>query len=112
MAEAGKEDVDKAVRAARKAFDEGPWPRMTAKQRGRILQKFADLMEQHADELAALESLVRRRMLRRAALRCAVLWLGRSWRGGVAAAACLWRADVLPAAEGLACTTGGHGDPL
>lgn len=57
MAEAGKEDVDKAVRAARKAFDEGPWPRMTAKQRGRILQKFADLMEQHAEELAALESL-------------------------------------------------------
>ncbi len=35
MAEAGKEDVDKAVRAARKAFDEGPWPRMTAKERGR-----------------------------------------------------------------------------
>lgn len=57
VAEADKEDVDIAVKAARKAFDEGPWPRMTGYQRGRILSKFADLMEQHVEELAALETL-------------------------------------------------------
>lgn len=44
--------------AARKAFDEGPWPRMSGKARSRILNKLADLIEEHADELAALESLV------------------------------------------------------
>jgi len=54
---AQKEDVDKAVAAARRAFDEGPWPKMTAKARGRVLYKLADLMEQHAEELAVLETL-------------------------------------------------------
>ena len=48
----------RAVRAARKAFDEGPWPRMTGQQRGKILARFADLIDQHTEELAALESLV------------------------------------------------------
>jgi hypothetical protein len=43
MAEAGKEDVDRAVRAARKAFDEGPWPRMTAKQRSRCARGRGEL---------------------------------------------------------------------
>lgn len=57
IAEAGKEDVDIAVKAARKAFDEGPWPRMTGYARGRILLKFADLMEQSIEELAYLETL-------------------------------------------------------
>src|SRR5262245_14811669 len=46
VAEADKEDVDRAVAAARKAFDEGPWRRMTGAQRGRILWKLADLVEQ------------------------------------------------------------------
>lgn len=50
-------DVDLAVKAARKAFDEGPWPRMDPAHRGRIMYKIADLMEQHIDELAVLESL-------------------------------------------------------
>jgi aldehyde dehydrogenase (NAD+) len=49
--------VEKAVKAARKAFDEGPWRRMPAVERGNLMYKLADLMEKHADELAALESL-------------------------------------------------------
>ncbi|KAL7615098.1 hypothetical protein Lser_V15G07741 [Lactuca serriola] len=55
VAEGDIEDVNRAVSAARKAFDEGPWPRMTAYERSRILLRFADLVEQHADEITALE---------------------------------------------------------
>ena len=55
--EAGKEDVDKAVKAARKAFDEGPWRRMAASERGRLMYKLADLIEKNIDELAHLEAL-------------------------------------------------------
>jgi acyl-CoA reductase-like NAD-dependent aldehyde dehydrogenase len=57
VAKAGKEDVDRAVAAARKAFDEGPWPRMSPFERGRIIQKLADRIRERADELAELESL-------------------------------------------------------
>jgi aldehyde dehydrogenase (NAD+) len=57
VAEGDKADVDLAVRAARMAFEQGAWPKMTASQRGRLLHKLADLIEQHAEELAALESL-------------------------------------------------------
>lgn len=53
----GKEDIDVAVAAARKAFDFGPWPRMSGRERGRVLSRFADLLEKHAFELAALETL-------------------------------------------------------
>ncbi|KAG1364073.1 Aldehyde dehydrogenase family 2 member C4 [Cocos nucifera] len=56
VAEGDAEDVNRAVAAARKAFDEGPWPRMTAYERSRILLRFADLMETHNDEIAALET--------------------------------------------------------
>lgn len=56
VAEGDAEDIDRAVKAARKAFDEGPWPRMTAYERSRILYRFADLIEKHNDEIAALES--------------------------------------------------------
>ncbi len=55
--ESSVEDVNKAVKAARRAFDEGPWRRMAASERGRLLYKLADLMEKHQDELAALEAL-------------------------------------------------------
>jgi aldehyde dehydrogenase (NAD+) len=55
--EADLQDVEKAVKAARKAFDEGPWRRMAASERGRLLYKLGDLVEKHADELAALEAL-------------------------------------------------------
>ncbi|KIZ05750.1 aldehyde dehydrogenase (NAD+) [Monoraphidium neglectum] len=57
VAEGDKADVDKAVIAARRAFDEGPWPRMSAKERGRLMFKLADLMERDAEELAQLETL-------------------------------------------------------
>src|SRR5437016_3864714 len=57
VAEGDKADVDLAVKAARKAFEEGPWPKMSAAERGRLLNKLADLVEKHQEELAALESL-------------------------------------------------------
>jgi aldehyde dehydrogenase (NAD+) len=57
IAEADRLDVDKAVRAARKALERGPWRRMTASGRGRLLYRLADLIESHADDLARLESL-------------------------------------------------------
>src|SRR6267378_2624131 len=50
-------DVDLAVAAARKAFDSGPWPRMSAAERGRIVWKLGDLITQNLDEMARLESL-------------------------------------------------------
>jgi len=56
IAEGDAEDINRAVAAARKAFDEGPWPRMTAYERSRILMRFADLVEKHSDEIAALET--------------------------------------------------------
>lgn len=55
VAEADRHDVDLAVAAARRAL-EGPWGRMRAADRGRILNKLADLIEQHGEEIAALES--------------------------------------------------------
>ena len=57
VAEGDSADVDAAVRAARKAFDEGPWPRMNARERGRLRLRLCDLIEAEIDELAALESL-------------------------------------------------------
>ncbi|MED6131931.1 Aldehyde dehydrogenase [Stylosanthes scabra] len=56
VAEADSEDVNRAVSAARQAFDEGPWPKMTAYERSRILFRFADLLEKHNDEVAAIET--------------------------------------------------------
>src|SRR5512140_3842787 len=57
-AEASAADVDAAVQAARKAFDDpsGPWRKMSASERGRLLWKIAELVEQHIDELAELET--------------------------------------------------------
>ena len=52
-----KADVDRAVAAAREAFDHGPWPRMSARARGRCLYRLADLIEQHLETFAQLESL-------------------------------------------------------
>ncbi len=58
VAEADSADVNKAVKAAREAFEpSAPWRRMSASQRGYLLNRVADLMEEHLDELAALESL-------------------------------------------------------
>jgi aldehyde dehydrogenase (NAD+) len=52
----GAADVDPAVKAARRAFDDGPWGRMPAVERGRCLTRLFQLVEKHGDELAALES--------------------------------------------------------
>lgn len=57
VAEGDREDIDAAVAAARTAFDHGPWRKISASDRGKLLNRLADLMEKHADELAELESL-------------------------------------------------------
>ena len=57
IAEGDAEDINRAVKAARKAFEEGPWSRMTPSERGRIVWKIGDLILEHTDELAQLESL-------------------------------------------------------
>src|ERR1700691_3177470 len=57
VAEADKADVDKAVDAARAAFETGAWSKTSASERGRLMHKLADLLEKNIDELAALETL-------------------------------------------------------
>lgn len=57
VAYGGKEDIDLAVDAATRAFYEGPWRRMDARERGRLLNRLADLIEKNFDELLALEVL-------------------------------------------------------
>jgi acyl-CoA reductase-like NAD-dependent aldehyde dehydrogenase len=57
FAHGGAQDVDRAVAAARAALREGPWATMAAAERGRLIQRLADLVSRHADELAELESL-------------------------------------------------------
>jgi aldehyde dehydrogenase (NAD+)/phenylacetaldehyde dehydrogenase len=57
VAEADAADVDKAVGAARHAFEDGEWARMRARDRGRLLYRLADLLDKHRDELARLETL-------------------------------------------------------
>ncbi|MFO0876965.1 MAG: aldehyde dehydrogenase family protein [Gemmataceae bacterium] len=57
VAEGDKADIDLAVAAARRAFESGPWSRMSAAERGRHLNRLADLIEANREELAALESL-------------------------------------------------------
>ncbi len=57
IAEGDKADIDEAVKAARKAFDEGAWPSMGPHQRARLMLKIAELIDAHTDELAELETL-------------------------------------------------------
>lgn len=57
VAEGDREDIDRAVKAARRAFEEGSWPEMLPAERARLLWKVSDLIEQHRDELAELETL-------------------------------------------------------
>src|SRR5881227_3957448 len=56
MPEAAEADVDAAVRAARKAFDEGPWGRMTGAERARLMRRLADLIADNAERIAAVET--------------------------------------------------------
>ena len=57
VAEGDPADVDLAVKAARAAFESGPWSKMDARDRGRLMNKLADLVEANLDELAGLETL-------------------------------------------------------
>jgi phenylacetaldehyde dehydrogenase len=57
VAEGDKADIDAAVKAARKAFDSGPWRKLTASERGKLIWKLADLLEQHLEEFATIETL-------------------------------------------------------
>jgi aldehyde dehydrogenase (NAD+) len=57
VAEGDAADIDLAVKAARKAFDSGPWRTMDARDRGRLIYKLAELIETNIDDLAALETL-------------------------------------------------------
>lgn len=57
VALAGPQDVDRAVKAARQAYEHGPWSKFSGEERGNLLWKVADLIEAHADELAELDTL-------------------------------------------------------
>jgi aldehyde dehydrogenase (NAD+) len=57
VAEGDKEDVDAAAKAARAAFDSGPWSKMDARDRGKLMFALADRMESEIDDLARLETL-------------------------------------------------------
>ena len=57
VAEGTAADVDKAVKAARRAFEDGPWAKMKPTERGKLVWKLGDVLEAHADELAELEAL-------------------------------------------------------
>jgi phenylacetaldehyde dehydrogenase len=57
VAEADAADVNIAVKAARRAFDEGPWGKISPSDRGKLLWKLAELVERHSDELAEIESI-------------------------------------------------------
>jgi phenylacetaldehyde dehydrogenase len=57
VAEGDKQDVDIAVKAARKAFESGPWSRMSATQRGKLIWKLGDLLEANMEQFAMLETL-------------------------------------------------------
>ena len=57
VAEGDSEDIDRAVKTARAAFEQGPWSRMSPSDRGRAIHRIGDLILEHGDELAALETL-------------------------------------------------------
>jgi phenylacetaldehyde dehydrogenase len=57
VAEADREDVDRAVTAARNAFEEGPWHKLSTSERGQLIWRLADLVQQHTEELAEIESI-------------------------------------------------------
>jgi len=57
VAEGDAQDIDRAVQAARRAFEDGPWHGMTPSERGRIMHRIGDLIMEHADELAELDCL-------------------------------------------------------
>jgi acyl-CoA reductase-like NAD-dependent aldehyde dehydrogenase len=64
VAEAGAEDIDRAVKAARKAYESDAWRKLSPSKRAQLLWKVADLMERNAEELALLETLDNGRLLK------------------------------------------------
>lgn len=76
--QAGPRDVEAAVQAAHRAFETGPWPRMTASERSRVLLKAADLIEARAEEIARLDALESGKPISQA-------------RGEIAGAVDIWR---------------------
>src|ERR1700679_542163 len=57
VAEGDREDIDRAVKAARAAFETGPWSKITASERGQMILRLGDLLQKHLEEYAQLESL-------------------------------------------------------
>ena len=57
VAEGDRADIDLAVKSARKAFDEGPWRKMTPSERGRLIWKLADLIDQQKKTLDTLDDI-------------------------------------------------------
>jgi aldehyde dehydrogenase (NAD+) len=57
VAEGDAADVNRAVLAARRAFEDGPWKKMSARERGRIIMRVANLLEKHKEEFAELETM-------------------------------------------------------
>ena len=55
VAEGDRQDIDRAVKAARRAFESGAWPRLTPSERGRLVWKLGDLILEHLEELAELD---------------------------------------------------------
>lgn len=86
-------DVDRAVAAARAAFDEGPWPRMAAKDRGRLLRRLADLLRRDAERLARIETRDNGKLLREMAGQLQVI---PDWYDFFAGAADKLGGEVLP----------------
>src|SRR3954469_17728439 len=56
VAKAGREDAGRAIEAARKAFDDGPWPKMTGKERAERLRKVSELITARSGEIAEIEA--------------------------------------------------------
>ncbi len=57
VAEGGAEEIDLAVKAAKRAFEEGPWGKMSTQERSKIIRKIGDILEERQEEIAQLESL-------------------------------------------------------
>ncbi|HEU4797361.1 MAG TPA: aldehyde dehydrogenase family protein, partial [bacterium] len=57
VASGGAQEIDRAVRAARKAFEEGPWPRLPAAERAKVLHRIAELIDRDTDAIARVECL-------------------------------------------------------
>ncbi|AKL05249.1 TPA: aldehyde dehydrogenase PuuC [Klebsiella oxytoca] len=98
VARGKKADVDRAVQAARSAFERGDWSQASPAQRKAVLNKFADLMEAHCEELALLETLDTGKPLRH------------SLRDDIpgAARAIRWYAEAIDKVYGEVAPTGGN----